>query len=130
MDYASTHPAKVNSLILMAVPYDIPEDIIAKQDEMFAQMPEEAFVGLGLSKRDFISLVRTMSEVDIPHKVENVKCKCLMICGENDNANIEGVKTIHRIINNSSLTIIKGAGHEINKDNPKDLAERIVDFWK
>lgn len=130
LDYASTHPDKVDSLILMAIPYDIPKDVIAKQDEMFAQMPEEAFAGLGLPKRDFISLVRTMSEVDIPRKVENIKCKCLMICGENDTANIEGVKTIHSIITNSSLTIIKGSGHEINKDNPEDLAGEIVNFWK
>ena len=129
LDYTSKHPDKVNSLILMAIPYEIPEEIIAKQDEMFAQMPEEAFIGLGLSKNDFISLVRTMSKVDIPNNVEKVNCKCLMVCGESDVVNIDGVKTIHDKIHDSQLAIIKNSGHEINRDNPEELAKVISAFW-
>ena len=129
LDYASRHPDRVNSLILMAIPYKIPKDLIEKQNEMFKQMPDEAFTALGISKEDLISLVQTMSEVDIPDKVQAVDCKCLMVCGENDAANIEGVKTIHNIIHNSSLAIIKNSGHEINNDNPEDLARIMTDFW-
>ena len=129
LDYASKYPDRVKSLILMAIPYEIPKDLIEKQNEMFNQMPDEAFTALGISKEDFISLVQTMSEVDIPDKVRSVNCKCLMVCGENDAANIEGVKTIHNIIHGSSLAIIKNSGHEINNDNPEDLARIMTDFW-
>lgn len=128
LNYANRHPEKVNSLVLIGIPYIVPQEMIEKQNAMFEAMPEEAFGGLGIAKSDFIRLVNELSNIDIPGLVEKISCRCLVICGENDTANLDSAMHIHEKIGDSNLVIIKESGHEINKDNPKDLAKEIGNF--
>lgn len=130
LDYASRYPDKIHSVVLIAIPYSIPKEIMEKQNEMFEQMPEEAFIRLGLAKNDFILLVKTMNEVDVVSKIDKLKSKCLVVCGEQDSVNIESAKTIHEKINGSFLSLISNSGHEINKDNPIELGHEILKFLR
>lgn len=46
-----------------------------------------------------------------------------------DNINMKSAKQLNKVIQNSKFKIIKNAGHEVNIDNPKELANIIKDFW-
>ena len=65
------------------------------------------------------------------NKATNIKCNTLIICGENEknNINMKSAKQLNKVIKNSKFKIIKNAGHEVNVDNPKELANVIYDFW-
>lgn len=60
---------------MIGTPYRVPEELIEKQNEMFTQMPDEAFLSLGISKEDFISIVNSTMRVDIPGMVDKIQCK-------------------------------------------------------
>lgn len=83
---------------------------------------------MGISKNNFIQLINSIAELDIKTKVAKIKCNTLVLCGEKDKANLESAKSLNKNIKNSELKIIKNAGHEINIDTPKELAETIKVF--
>ena len=39
-------------------------------------------------------------------------------------------KSWNEVIQNSKFKIIENAGHEVNIDNPIELANTIYDFWE
>lgn len=43
---------------------------------------------------------------------------------------MKSAKKLNEVIQNSKFKVIENAGHEINIDNPKELANIIYDFWK
>lgn len=47
-----------------------------------------------------------------------------------DNQNMENAKLLNENIKNSSFKTISNASHEVNVDNPKELANIIYEFWK
>ena len=94
---------------------------------MFNQMPDEAFNGLGLNKDDFINLVNTTFDVDIPKLVKGISCKTLVACGDNDIANLESSKIVNSKIEGSKFVLINNSGHIVNSDNPKETALLIND---
>ena len=95
-------------------------------------MPKRIFEKIGCPKKDMIRLLKSMSKLSIPDKAPNIKCNTLIICGEKekDNINMKSAKQLNKVIQNSKFKIIENAGHEVNIDNPKELANIINDFWK
>lgn len=73
-----------------------------------------------------------MKNLSIPDKAPNIKSNTLIICGERekDNINMKSAKQLNEVIPNSKFKIIENAGHEVNIDNPKELADIIYAFWK
>ncbi|WP_230083498.1 alpha/beta fold hydrolase [Aerococcus tenax] len=108
LDYVKNYPEKVNSLILIGVPYKIPKLLMDIQAMVFRLMPKTTFEKLGLAKDEFISLIASTK----------------------DQFNRKSSQRFHSTIKNSELSLIKNAGHEVNVDNPKALAELISEFWK
>ena len=78
----------------------------------------------------FVPLVNSMSNLDIAKDLETIKCKSLIICGDKDNANMENANLLNKSIKNSKFKVINNSSHEVNIDNPKELANIIYDFWK
>ena len=132
IDYITEFPQKVNSIILIGTPYEIPKTIFTIQNIIYKFMPKRIFEKMGCSKRDMISLLNSMKNLSIPDKAPNIKSSTLIICGEKekDNINMKSAKKLNEIIQNSKLKIIENAGHEVNIDNPKELAYIISNFWK
>lgn len=125
LHYAKEFPDKVNSLILIGTPYKIPKFLFKVQGLIFKIMPRSTF-----EKKDFISLVNSMSNLDIERNLDKITCKTLILCGVKDNQNMESAKLLNKYINNSSFKTINNSSHEVNVDNPKELANTIYDFWK
>ena len=130
IDYAIEYPEKVNSMILIGTTYKIPKKMFKLQNFIFKFMPKSMFENMGIKKNDFINLTNSMADLDIKSKVDNIKCKALILCGEKDNVNMESAKQLNRNIKASKLEIIKNAGHEVNTENPKELARVISKYWK
>ena len=132
IDYIAEFPEKVNSIILKGTPYEIPKTIFTIQNIIYKFMPKRIFEKIGCPKKDMIRLLKSMSELSIPDKAPNIKCNKLIICGEKekDNINMKSAKQLNKVIQNSKFKIIENAGHEVNIDNPKELANIINDFWK
>ncbi len=132
IDYITEFPEKVNSIILIGTPYEIPKTIFTVQNIIYKFMPKRIFEKLGCSKRDMISLLDSMKNLSIPDKAPHIKSSTLIICGEKekDNINMKSAKQLNKVIQNSKFKIIENAGHEVNIDNPIELANTIYDFWK
>ena len=130
IDYAIEYPDKVNSIILIGTTYKIPKNMFKLQNFIFRFMPKSTFENMGIKKNDFINLTNSMADLDIKSKVDNIKCKALILCGEKDNVNMERAIQLNRNIKASKLEIIRNAGHEVNTENPKELARVISKYWK
>ncbi len=128
IDYAVEYPDKINSLILIGTPYEIPKKLFKIQNFIFKFMPKKTFESMGISKKDFISLTNSMTELDIKSKVERIKCNTLILCGEKDNVNMESAKQLNSHIKDSKLNIIKNARHEVNIDTPIELSNIIINY--
>ena len=132
IDYITEFPEKINSIILIGTPYKIPKTIFTIQNIIYKIMPKRVFENIGCSKKDAISLLDSMKNLSIPDKAPYIKSNTLIICGEKekDNINMKSAKQLNKVIQNSKFKIIENAGHEVNIDNPKELANIINDFWK
>lgn len=129
LNYAIQYPEKVNSLVLIGTPYEIPKRLLKFQNFVFHLMPKSAFKDMGCSKKDFIRLSDSMSELNFMKSAVKLNCPALILCGEKDKANMESAKRFHEAMNNSNLIIVEGSSHEINRDNPHELVSVLQDFW-
>lgn len=130
LDFVKEYPEKVNSIILIGTPYKIPKTLFKIQSCIFHIMPKKIFDKMGCSKKDFIALVNSMSNLNIVKDLETINCKSLIVCGFKDNVNIESAKQLNKSIKNSEFKVISNSSHEVNIDNPKELSNLIYDFWK
>ena len=132
IDYITEFPDKVNSIILIGTPYEIPKTIFTIQNIIYKFLPKRIFEKIGCPKKDMISLLDSMKNLSIPEKAPNIKIHTLIICGEKEknNINMKSAKQLNKVIKNSKFRIIENAGHEVNIDNSKELANVIYDFWK
>lgn len=130
LDYAKRFPDKVNSLVLIGTPYEIPEFLFRIQSVVFRLTPKSFFEKLGCPKRNFVSLVNSMGKLNIAAELDKINCKALILCGEKDGQNIESGEKLNENIKGSSFHIVEHSSHEVNADNPKELSNIIYAFWQ
>ena len=130
LDFAKKYPKKVNSIILIGTPCKIPKVLFKVQNLIFKMMPKKTFEKMGCFKREFITLVNSMSNLNITKDLNKIKCKSLILCGAKDNVNMESAKLLNNSIKTSEFKIISNSSHEVNVDNPKELSNIIYNFWK
>lgn len=129
LDYSKKYPEKVNSIIIIGTPYNIPKLLFKIQSMIFYLMPNSKFADMGCSKKDFITLVNSMSNLNIKINLDKIDCRSLILCGSKDNVNMKSAKQISNSIRKSEFQIVEDSSHEVNVDNPKELAQKIYDFW-
>ena len=88
-------------------------------------MPNGAFKELGVSKKEFIKLSNSMTLLDIMNDVDKIK---LLICGSEDKANKPSLEPFYKVIKDSEVKIVEGAGHTVNEDKPEELVQ-LISFW-
>lgn len=130
LNYTIEHPEKVNSLILIAAQYKMPEGLLKFQNILFRFMPKSAFQQTGFGKNDFIQLCKTMMELDFTNSIQKVSCPTLIVCGERDSANKRASVELAGLLKNAELQIISGSGHEVNTEAPERLAEVPRVFYR
>lgn len=128
LNYAIEYPTKVNSLVLIAAQYKMPKNLLRFQNLMFRFMPAKMFHETGFGKNDFITLSKTMMDIDFHTHLDYVNCPVLLLCGEKDKANRKASIGLNDYLKNSSLHFVENASHEVNLDNPEKLAELLCRF--
>ena len=129
LNYTIEHSEKVNSLVLIGTPFDIPKRLLKFQNFVFRLLPKSTFNSMGCRKKDFISLSNSMADLNFMQLAGKLDCSALILCGANDKANMESAKRFHETMKNSKLVIVEDSGHEVNKDNPNELIGILRDFW-
>lgn len=128
LDYATRRPEKVAGLVLIAPQYKMPRGLLRLQNIIFRLMPERAFAGAGMGKRDTIRLTTSMMELDFRQQLGRVACPVLVLTGEKDAANRKAAGELAKLLPNATFREIPGAGHEVNIDAPGELAAAIQGF--
>lgn len=129
LNYTIENPMKVNSLVLIATQYKMPKELLKFQNFIFRFMPKKMFDETGFSKKDFITLSKTMMEIDFSNTLDSVSCPVLLLCGEKDKANRKASEKLSGILKDNSFEIIENASHEVNMDNPEKLATLLQAFF-
>lgn len=128
LDYATRRPGKVAGLVLIAPQYKMPRGLLRLQNVIFRLMPERAFAGARMGKRDTIRLTTSMTELDFRQQLGRVACPVLVLTGEKDAANRKAAGELAKLLPDATAREIPGAGHEVNIDAPGELAAAIQGF--
>ena len=128
LNYAIQYPEKINSLVLIGTPFEIPKGLLKFQNIVFGFMPKAAFQNMGVSKKGFIRLSKSMANLNFMESAA-LECPALILCGAKDKTNMESAKRFHESMKNSKLVIVDDSGHEVNKDNPNKLTKILWEFW-
>ena len=129
MQYSIEHSEKVHSLVLIGTQYAMPKKLLKMQNIMFQFMPSSMFSKMGFQKSDFISLCKSMIDLDFTHNLKDICCRVLVLCGEKDKPNKSASLQLGNLIPHAKITIISGAGHEVNIDAPIKLGNELNDFF-
>lgn len=129
LNYTIDNPNKVKSLVLIAAQYEMPKTLLKLQNIVFKFIPEKSFNSMGMSKNDFIKLTNSMMNLNLNEGLNNISCPVLLICGDKDSPNRKATISLSKSISKSEMIFIKNAKHEVNNDNPKELAEVLNDFY-
>lgn len=130
LNYAIDFPQRVNSLILIAPQYDMPKVLLKVQNVIFKFMPESQFKDVGLTKEDFIQLTNSMADMNFTGGLGKVSCPVLVLCGEKDNINKKTAVKFAEKLPGAKFSMIHNSGHEVNIDNPKELARAIEAYGR
>ena len=130
LQYAIDHSERLHSVVLIACQYKMPKLLLALQNVLFRFMPEENFQGLGFSKHDFSLLCRTTGRQNFSKGLEQISCPSLILCGGKDSSNRKASAQLSQKLSGSTLAILPGSGHEVNKDSPEQLSQLLRDFWR
>lgn len=126
LNYAIEFPKKITSLTLIAPQYKTPRLLLKFQTALFQIMPKSAFRGAGIGKRNMILLQKSMLKLNFTPMLNKIVCPTLIVCGRNDRINQRAAKDLAKQLSNTKLEIVENAGHEVNVDMPKKLAEVIA----
>lgn len=126
LDYTIHHSENVAGLIMIAGQYKSPTMLIDLQNIIFRCMPEGAFAQMGLSKSKMIGLTRSMRRLNFSDKLDRVTCSTTILCGSRGKANMRAAVRLSDRISGAELRIISGAGHEVNKDAPQEVAGAVM----
>lgn len=129
LQYTIEHPERVEALALIGTPLVMPRGLLTVQNAVFRLLPSRAFQPMGLSKGGVIGLTRSMLDLDFREDLRSVSCPVLVLCGERDRANRKAALGLQAGLPQAELAWIPGAGHEVNRDAPEALAERLRRFF-
>ena len=130
LDYAIRCPEKVAGLVLIAPQYKMPRTLLRLQNLVFRLMPERAFAGAGMGKRELIRLTSSMMFLDFRGKLDHVTCPTLILWGKRDAANRRAARELAELIPHGTMREVAGAGHEVNLEAPQELAAAIRAFYE
>lgn len=129
LNYALEHPERVDSLALIGAQFKMPRRLLQIQNAVFRVLPSAAFPQTGFGKADFIALSKSMLDLDFQPRLAQLRCRTLVVCGEKDRANQAAALQLKEGIPNASLLLLADAGHEVNLEQPAQLAQALDDFF-
>ena len=129
LNFALDFPQKLKTLVLIGTPYKVPKAAFGLQNVVFRFLPKSVFDTMAFDKKDTFALGNTMKNLDFSDAVKNIQCPTLILCGEKDGANMKSAHYLAQNIRGAKLKILENAGHVVNEDNPKALAEILSEYY-
>lgn len=129
LNYALDFPKKVKTLVLIGTPHKVPKVMFSIQNIIFRFLPKSIFTEMAFDKKDTFILGNSMKKLDFSHRVLEIKCPTLIICGKKDSANIKSAYFFAENIKNTKIEIIENTGHVVNEENPKMLAKILSEYY-
>lgn len=130
LNYAIDFSDKVKSLVLIGTPHKIPKVMLHIQNIIFRFFPKSIFENMAFNKKDTFALGNSMKALDFFNRVQNVQCPTLIICGENDRANLKSAHYFSENIKNAKEEILENTGHVVNEEKPELLAKILDEFYE
>ncbi|SHH35319.1 alpha/beta fold hydrolase [Virgibacillus chiguensis] len=130
LNYTIDYPEKVDSLVLIAVQYNMPKMLLKLQNMVFKCVPKSSFQNIGFEKKDFIQLTNTMTTLNFSGKLSDIMCDTMVVCGRKDHVNKKASKKLAEYISNSELQMVDNAGHEVNEQASRELAKILKAFYE
>lgn len=130
LDYAARYPEKVHSLVLVGTQFLTPKKLLKAQNAMFKLVPKKVFDEMQIEKKDFLSLTKSMMDLDLQDSIGKIKCPTCILIGENDQVNAQASLQLHERIPDSKLVKIPGAFHEVNVEAPEALGQELHKFYQ
>lgn len=130
LNYAAEFPEKVKTLVLIGTPYKVPKVTFGFQNMIFRLLPKSIFQNMAFDKQNTFILGDSMKTLDFSGKVQSIQCPTLIICGEKDSANIKSAYYLSQNIKGATLKLVEKAGHVVNEENPKVLANILNGFYR
>lgn len=129
LNYAVDFPDRVSSLVLIGTQYRMPKALLKFQNLIFRFMPNSSFKDIGFGKTDFIGLSKSMMDLNFSEELEKITCPTMVIVGAKDKPNRKAAVEMTDKIRGCELKVINGAGHEVNVDSPRELADLLSGLW-
>ncbi len=129
LNFALDFPQKLKTLVLIGTPYKVPKAAFGLQNVVFRFLPKSVFDTMAFDKKDTFALGNTMKNLDFSDAVKNIQCPTLILCGEKDGANMKSAHYLSQNIRGAKLKILEDAGHVVNEENPKALAEILSEYY-
>ena len=129
LNFALDFPQKLKTLVLIGTPYKVPKAAFGLQNVVFRFLPKSIFDTMAFDKKDTFALGNTMKNLDFSDAVKNIQCPTLILCGEKDGANMKSAHYLSQNIRGAKLKILENAGHVVNEENPKALAEILSEYY-
>ena len=129
LQFCAEHSDTVNKAVFIGAQFVMPKFMLRFQNLIFRFMPQSAFGGTGFGKREFLSLARSMENLNFGDDLRKITCPTLVVCGERDKANKKAAVQMSGCISNSKLEIIPNSGHEVNVDAPDVLGDLLCEFY-
>lgn len=130
LNFAIENPKNVATLCLIGTQDKMPKTLLNLQSYIFKWLPNRAFPQSGFTKDHFISLTRSMVDLNFQDHLKKVACPTLIICGSRDVANKKASYRLMKSIPRSSMILIHRAGHEVNQHQPLSLASVLHTFYQ
>ena len=129
LHYAAQRPERMGALVLMAPQYRMPKRLLQFQNGLFRLMPPAMFREAGFTKSQFLQLCGSMADLDLSGALSRIVCPTLILCGDRDRANRRASAELAGLLPGAELRIVEGAGHELNREVPDQLAPLLRDFY-
>ncbi|MBK8461198.1 MAG: alpha/beta fold hydrolase [Micropruina sp.] len=121
-------PDAVSHLVLAGGQVKPPKLAMAAQSLALRAMPAAAFADSGIGKPALLETLRAIGRVDFRASLVQITARTLVLCGEQDKANLPAAEQLAAGIRGARLELIPGAGASVFTEAPAVVNELLYDF--
>nr|WP_211205090.1 alpha/beta hydrolase [Gleimia coleocanis] len=125
LDLVQRHPHLITSLFLSAPQARVPQALLVLQKLVMQLLPEDRVALPGLSKEALVTVMGSLTHLDLRDGLERIDRPTTVACGLRDLVNVWAARTIQTCIPGAALQLVRGAGHQWITQRPS-LAATLI----
>lgn len=128
LQYAVEAPAQVRRMVLVGPQVRPPKSVLRMQRWAMKVASSRRLAQQGLSKERMQQVLQVLSEADFTDQLSSVTAPTLVVCGEQDRANLPASRLVAQQIPDAKLILIPGAGQQPNVESPEEFNRVVYEF--